>query len=725
MRTLVILRGAMGVGKSTFIKTHKLEQHTLSLDSIRLLLGSVVMNEKGKMGISSKNDKKMGNLFLELLEKRMKDGEFLVVDATHTTTKSINAYKELCKKYKYRAHVIDFSEIPKDVAMERNSQREEYKQVPKIAINMAYSRFADEEKSKIPGWVSEVTSYTKGMSEVAFRPHNIDSMERLIVIGDIHGSVEPLKRYFEEHPFNPYARYVFCGDYIDRGIAEKEVLEMLINLTSFPYVSILEGNHELHLGEYVKSKDMSFKASTSTEFFKNTYPKIKDIGKKELKKLWRKMRQMSYLEFGDYKYVISHGGFPIVNDDFLKIPTSQMIKGVGKYEDIDKVYAASKEFVAENKIRMVHGHRNSDHSPIIADGYDNLFFNLEGSVEMGGCMRVLHIEKNGDVEGLEFKNDIIREDLKEYAVDNIVGELTRNPHIHRKDFGHISSFNFTNQVFFDKSWTRQNVRARGLFLNNEDHSIVMRSYDKFFNLGEMAETQGVELEKSLSFPMDAYEKENGFLGIVGYDKVNNELVLSTKSTIKGEHVGYFRKLFDKKFNKGKQKNIMGYLKRNNATLVFEVVDIENDPHIVNYKSSRIILLDIVENLFLFKKYAYDILVDFGETYGIEIKKKIATFHNVGDALKFISDAESNTDLIIEGYVYECSNGFMFKQKLDYYNKWKSRRFVLDKYVREGKVETLRDERDLEFLEFIKTLPLQKLKKSSIIDVRNEYNKRVR
>lgn len=44
LRKLVILRGAMGCGKSAFIKEHELENFTLSSDQIRLMFNAPQMN---------------------------------------------------------------------------------------------------------------------------------------------------------------------------------------------------------------------------------------------------------------------------------------------------------------------------------------------------------------------------------------------------------------------------------------------------------------------------------------------------------------------------------------------------------------------------------------------------------------------------------------------------------------------------------------------------------
>lgn len=46
------MRGAPGVGKTTFIKENNLEQYALSADEIRLLCQSPVMTTNGTFGIS-------------------------------------------------------------------------------------------------------------------------------------------------------------------------------------------------------------------------------------------------------------------------------------------------------------------------------------------------------------------------------------------------------------------------------------------------------------------------------------------------------------------------------------------------------------------------------------------------------------------------------------------------------------------------------------------------
>lgn len=152
MRNLVILRGAPGCGKSTWIERMGLSPYTLSADSIRLLFQSPEPGfEKDSLLISQKNDNEVWALLFELLEKRMERGEFVVVDATHSRRTDFSRYNKLCEKYRYRRHFVDFSDVPIDVCKKQNKMRFPEKIVPDKVIDKIYARLRTQEKTS--GWV--------------------------------------------------------------------------------------------------------------------------------------------------------------------------------------------------------------------------------------------------------------------------------------------------------------------------------------------------------------------------------------------------------------------------------------------------------------------------------------------------------------------------------------------------------------------------------------------
>ena len=66
----------------------------------------------------------------------------------------------------------------------------------------------------------------------------------LYAVGDIHGERERLRELLAQLPLQPGNRFVFVGDYVDRGPDSRGVVDVLIEFDSrFPCVFLL-GNHE-------------------------------------------------------------------------------------------------------------------------------------------------------------------------------------------------------------------------------------------------------------------------------------------------------------------------------------------------------------------------------------------------------------------------------------------------------------------------------------------------
>ncbi len=66
----------------------------------------------------------------------------------------------------------------------------------------------------------------------------------LYAVGDIHGEAELLADLLESLPHAPGDRFVFVGDYIDRGPDSKGVVDLLLELERERDCVFLMGNHE-------------------------------------------------------------------------------------------------------------------------------------------------------------------------------------------------------------------------------------------------------------------------------------------------------------------------------------------------------------------------------------------------------------------------------------------------------------------------------------------------
>ena len=682
MRILLLLRGSAGCGKSTWIEQNGLKPYTLSADDIRLLCQSPIIQVDGTEGISQANDNLTWKTLFNLLETRMQKGEFTVIDATNSKTSEMNRYKEMCNTYRYRIYCVDFTDIPIEEVKRRNANREPLKRVPDEAIDKMYSRFATQ---KIPSGIKVIKP--DELDTIWIKMFDLSEYKKIHHIGDIHGCNTALQKYLSNNGgIKDDEFYIFTGDYIDRGLENADVVNFLISIKDKKNVLMLEGNHERWLWLYANDC-----VGKSKEFELVTKPQLDDakINKKDIRQLYRKFGQCAYYKYGDNVYLVTHAGLSTMPKNLSYVATDQMIRGVGNYNDFEKI-AETWLNTTQDNFYQIHGHRNTKRVPIQVN---DRVFNLEGRIEFGGELRCVQVDKEG-IHTIEVQNEVFKtpemqreQTVTSSSVADTIISLRSNRYIQEKKFGNISSFNFTNKAFYDKVWDEQTTKARGLYLDTMKGKVAARAYDKFFNINERPETKFDMLQYKLQFPIIAYVKENGFLGIVSYNEYEDDLFIASKSTIDSQFAQWFKDMLYEKVSSDNIMKMKEFIKENNVSFVFECVDMKNDPHIIEYPESELFLLDIVRNDMEFSKYEYDQMVDIANQFGLTHKEKafeIATWQEFYDWYYDIleEDYEYNGRKI-EGFVIEDSVGYMTKLKLAYYNFWKFMRSISHEAIRNG------------------------------------------
>lgn len=718
MQYLVLLRGAPASGKSTFIKEHHLEPYTLSADQIRTQVSSPMLNTDGNFVISQKQDKYVWETLHTMLEKRMQDGCFTVIDATHYKTSLISQYKNLAKRYYYRVYIVDFTDVSYEELIRRNNEREDYKRVPEEVIKKMTTCFTDD--TEVKKWCT-VIKPEQFEETFALQPLDLtDVYDEIFVFGDIHGCFTAFNNFITKHPLTDKTCYIFVGDYTDRGLENDKMVQWLLDNYQKKNVVLLKSNHTVHLDHYAHDE---WDLIRSKEFKQITYKQLEKFDKKDLRMLCRKFIQMSYFQFGLYSYLITHGGIPAINLTKLAfVPTIQLIKGVGEYSDCDSIDENwSKCHIS---IYSIHGHRNvrgvKIHNTLMT-------YNLDSRIEYGEPLRVIKLNKNGEAEEFYEPNPVFSDPKKEtistrtvtiQSDNDIVNELNHNRDIIKKELGDgYYSFNFSRDVFYKKQWNELTEIARGLFVHLPDGKIVARSYRKFFNLNE---NKGTSLENVLTkvkYPIVAYHKYNGYLGLLSYDFVNDDFFIATKSTNQGDYKNWFKKILeDKKYLTSKLKE---YLKKYNCTFIFEVIDPINDPHIIEYNYSEIILLDIIYNEFQFKKDKYFDMASIAAYFGFLHKEVLLPLYNATELEDFLKNFDNNYALI-EGAVFEDANGYMFKYKTSYYKFWKEMRKLKDDFAKgRAPKKIYKDANWISFYKFLEKLTPEELNKD-IITLRKEW-----
>lgn len=712
MRVLLLLRGSPGCGKTTWIEQNGLKNYAISADDIRMLCSSSSLTVSGKEEISQDNDQVVWSTLLKILELRMQNGEFTVIDATCSKTSELNRYKELCAPYKYRIYCVDFTDIPIEVAKERNLMRPEVKQVPESAIDKMYARF---QTQKIPSGITVIKP--DELDKIWLKQFDLSEYKKVHHIGDIHGCYSALKEYLDsEGGFKDDEFYIFCGDYIDRGLENAEVVNFLLSIYEKPNVCILEGNHEkwLHIwasGGVCKSKEF--------EFFTRAQLENAGISKKEVRKLYRRFGQCAYYKYGKNTYIATHGGLSTLPQNLTLVSTNQMIRGVGNYNDFEEVANSFVRNTPDNCYQF-HGHRNTKQLPV---SVNERVFNLEGAVDFGGHLRVVQALPDDTHIIREIKNNLFKEPVEQVqnaqntnknteTVGDMILSLRENRYVQEKRFGNISSFNFTKQAFYDRVWDEQTTKARGLYINIPKQKIVARAYDKFFNINERPETKLDMLQYKLAFPAVAYVKENGFLGIMSYNEEDDSLFVTTKSTPDGEFSGWLKEILHEKLSEQTLEAMKEYSKEHNVSFVFECVDMKNDPHIIEYNSNNLFLLDVIYNDMSYRKYSFEDLCLIANNFGLPHKEKAFVLENWSEFFdwyyRVIDEDYMYDNKRIEGFVIEDSNGYMVKLKLNYYNFWKFMRSIAHETLRNGyingrKTAQLTSAKANQFYGWLKTL----------------------
>ena len=725
MRTLLLMRGAPASGKSQWIRDNNLEAYTLEADHFRTLLRSPSLGESSWY-ISQEDNGPAWELLLDCLEKRMSNGDFVVLDATHTTSKAVNAYKELLNKYKYTVYYYE-PDTSLEECLARNATRTDYKRVPEQVIHRMHKMI---KTTTLPKFCRKINSIDEINNY--FTVNLTNRYERVRIIGDIHGCYTALQQAIT--PWDEKTLYIFCGDYLERGIENKEMIYEMMRLSTLPNTIMLEGNHERHIANFAFNTNLDH----SKRFMKEVVaPIVKDMTKKdveslqrELRLFYKSLRQCYPFSFHGKKYLVSHAGLSYV-PNMTFIATSTFINGFGAYEtDIAKIYDANYEKGMCQNFIQIHGHRG------VPDG--TYSFCLEGEVEFGGELKYIDITADAFTKS-GIKNDVYDKEYMRHEYQNMTQHVifTQNEDINilgnsklvkvKKCSPNLYSLNFTSRVFHKRLWNENTVQARGLFVDRMTGDVKLRSYNKFFNLNERPETELNNLANTLSFPVEIRTKENGYLAILGV--INDELVFASKSTTEGMHVDLFKNLFQK-LPTSLQEEINELLKCNCCSMMFEVIS-QEDTHIIKYDQDHLYVLDMIQNTldvngkhidvsFSRKRLAeLDSILKKYDTQLISIVKTVQQV-NTMDELTNIINKELNSHHESEGFVLVDSNGFMTKFKGPYYNTWKYRRNrILEPYQQNGKIpyENCKNEDDRKFADFLSTLEYDVVCKSTLLNIK--------
>ncbi|KAF5102911.1 hypothetical protein D0Z00_000169 [Geotrichum galactomycetum] len=251
-----------------------------------------------------------------------------------------------------------------------------------------------------------------------------------------------------------------------------------------------------------------------------------------------------------------------------------------------------------------------------------------------------------------------------------------------------------NEWDYGKPAIKLPSNARGLFTlgssESGDAKIVVRGYDKFFNIDELPTTRWEWIEANTSGPYEVTSKENGCIVFIAGLEDGTLVVTSKQSTgpIEGKdnernHSWVGQKWVERHLA---SKNIpvadfARLLYRMNVTAVGELCDDDFEEHVLPYagENAGIYLHGLNVNTETFTTYPFSSIEKFAQTFGFHTTKYIIK-DTVQDLRKFLEECAetgswNNTE--VEGFVIRSKvqgTDFFFKYKFEepylMYRQWR-------------------------------------------------------
>ncbi|KAJ3152726.1 hypothetical protein HDU86_005481 [Geranomyces michiganensis] len=236
--------------------------------------------------------------------------------------------------------------------------------------------------------------------------------------------------------------------------------------------------------------------------------------------------------------------------------------------------------------------------------------------------------------------------------------------------------------------------ARGLFFvevggdGSNDWKLVVRGYDKFFNVGEVPATEWKNLEAHTCGPYEATLKENGCIIFVA--ALAGDLLVTSKHSlgalresnsydsgeIKPSHAQKGEEWLVKHLAAAgrTREEFSQFLDANNVTAVFELVDDDFEEHILEYppEARGLYLHGLNENIPEFRTWSSANLKPIAAQFGLKLVDAVV-FNTVSEIRSFSDSCRetgSYNGRAIEGFVVRCrrkgdlDNVFFFKIKYD-------------------------------------------------------------
>ncbi|KAJ1668805.1 trna ligase [Coemansia sp. RSA 1813] len=219
--------------------------------------------------------------------------------------------------------------------------------------------------------------------------------------------------------------------------------------------------------------------------------------------------------------------------------------------------------------------------------------------------------------------------------------------------------------------------ARGLFTSGDsgEEKIVIRGYDKFFNVNEIPKTNWSTLTSDTRGPYEMTVKEDGCLILAAALDDGKKLLVTSKHGVNLPHSDTGMKWMRQHLSLVNKttEDFAEFLHENNATAAFELCDDEFEEHILEYpeRMRGLYLHGLNRNTVQLVTWASSDVTKVAEEFGF-LATKYFVFDSIEEGKELADKVRKDQALdgrAIEGFVMRCrtikdSQPFMFKIKYD-------------------------------------------------------------
>ena len=411
MKNILILQGCPGSSKTTLVRQLGFEEFAIGFDRVRELFAGLSYDIDGfpVRALSTRNQKTAIAFAYAALENRLKNGEFIVWDATVPDSRALAHIVDRAVSYGYRIFLYN---VQNGLTVEECIMRDETRRGTSAYVGPDVVRSFYERIEHFKVSDNRVTILNELPSKIfddAFiLPEIRPTTGGVWAIGDIHSCANALMKATSRIPDGD--TIILLGDLFDRGPDPVRVFEHLLQLEERCHVHYVIGNHDEYLQAWAYNRS-PIPADTCL-----TVEKLEAAGitKKKIRQWFNARMSHAYRATINNKlYIFSHGGISrhyidtlIAQNFTVRFPCRQFVIGASnrQFTYVNKCDYALTVFddLCSDKAIQVFGHRNGKRSEQPRDpDFSRLILPLEHRVENGGelisvniTQQILYQDKN-------------------------------------------------------------------------------------------------------------------------------------------------------------------------------------------------------------------------------------------------------------------------------------------------------------------------------------------